>query len=202
MVTGNSGELLERQASTLAVLLIVVEPFVIGHCSRSGRGLTIGCPTPDNSVYILDSNLRPVPQGQVGVMWSGGCGVSQGYLNRPELTGERFKQDPFRSGCGVMYNTEDLGRMRIDREIEHFGRIDDQVKVKGFRVELDGVSASMQSCPGVVSACALLIDGELWGFYSPLDVPRSRVEDATTHIQPCYAVPSTFVALASLPLTR
>ena len=114
--------------------------------------LTIGVPTPGNAVYVLDEALRPLPRGQPGLMWAGGRGVSLGYLNRPALTAERYRPDPYalQQGCastsrlpadilkinarllhrGVMYNTGDLGRVRSDGRIEHLGRVDDQVKVK------------------------------------------------------------------------
>ncbi len=78
---------------------------------------------------------------------------------------------------------------------------DETVAEQGFRVELDGVSAAMHSCPGITSACALLIDGELHGFYAPDSVPASAVLKATRVLQPCYAVPARYLALAVLPLT-
>ena len=76
-------------------------------------------------------------------MWVGGIGVSDGYLNLPQKTAERWKPDPFISN-GMMFNTGDLGRWRKDGQLDHLGRADDQVKVKGFRVELDGVAAAMR----------------------------------------------------------
>ncbi|TFY69108.1 hypothetical protein EVJ58_g614 [Rhodofomes roseus] len=92
------------------------------------------------------------------------CG---GYLNRAELTASKFKPDPFGTPGSLMYNTGDIGRLRDDGELDHLGRIDDQVKIQGFRLELDGVSAAMRTCPGVDAACALLVDGELWGVLQP-----------------------------------
>ncbi|KAI1789702.1 acetyl-CoA synthetase-like protein [Ganoderma leucocontextum] len=169
------------------------------HCP--GGDVTIGCPTPNNSVYVLDDELQPLPCGEVGVMWAGGIGISLGYLNMPELTKTKFKPDPFRADGGMMYNTGDLGRLRADGKLDHLGRVDDQVKVKGFRVELDGVSAAMHACPGITSACALLIDGELHGFYAPDSVAAASVMEATMAVQPCYAVPAKYIALSMLPLT-
>jgi len=78
-------------------------------------------------------------------MWIGGIGVSNGYLNLPAKTAERWKKDPFVPGGGMMFNTGDLGRWRKDGQLDHMGRVDDQVKVKGFRVELDGVTAAMRA---------------------------------------------------------
>ncbi|PSR71741.1 hypothetical protein PHLCEN_2v12389 [Hermanssonia centrifuga] len=100
-----------------------------------------------------------------------------------------------------MFNTGDLGKWRSDGTLEHLGRIDDQVKVKGFRVELDGVSAAMQTCLVVDSAVALLIDAELWGFVTPVSADIELVIEATKKVQPYYAVPTQWVTLAELPHT-
>ncbi|EMD35698.1 acyl-CoA ligase [Gelatoporia subvermispora B] len=169
------------------------------HLHRVGAPLSIGGPTPNNRVYVLDEDLHPVPKGEVGMMWAGGLGVSKGYLNRPELNSCKFKHDPFFGG--IMFNTGDLGRVTDDGSLDHLGRLDEQVKVKGFRVELDGVSAAMRSTPGVISACALLIDAELWGFFSPKHIDASEVKCTVARCLPCYAVPETLVAMDALPLT-
>ncbi|KAF9803794.1 hypothetical protein IEO21_09559 [Rhodonia placenta] len=162
---------------------------------------TIGSPTPNNSVYVLDAELHPVPRGEPGVMWAGGYGVCQGYLNRPDLTTNKFTRDVFSPQGGMMYNTGDIGRRRPDGQLEHLGRVDDQVKIKGFRVELDGVSAAIRVCPGVMTACALLVGQDLWAFYTPDHVSASKVRTTVETLQPCYAVPSKYHALASMPLT-
>lgn len=120
-----------------------------------------------------------------------------------------------------MFNTGDLGRWRPDGQLEHLGRTDDQVKVKGFRVELDGVSNAMevsygahehrtnnhlttilQTHPAVKVAAALLIDNELWGFLTPEKVDIDEVKSAVAKIQPYYAVPTHFYALPVFPQTR
>ncbi|KAK0485905.1 amino acid adenylation domain-containing protein [Armillaria novae-zelandiae] len=150
--------------------------------------LSIGKPTPNNTVYILDEYLRPVPFGAPGVMWAGGKG--------------RFLPDPYVSDGGQMYNTGDIGKWREDGSLEHLGRIDNQVKIKGFRVELDGVSAAMQSCPEVTGACALLVGDDLVGFYTPSKVTMDGVRDAVTRILPWYSVPTKFISIPSLPLTK
>ena len=131
----------------------------------SGNTVSIGRPTPNNLVYILDEEMNPVPIGQVGIMWAGGAGITRGYVNLPEKTKERYQPDPFladgygfrfflyavrtlkRYTCSsLMFNTGDLGRWRPDGQLDHLGRIDDQVKVIGFRVELDGVAAALEVC--------------------------------------------------------
>ncbi|KAJ3555227.1 hypothetical protein NM688_g2696 [Phlebia brevispora] len=167
----------------------------------AGRPLSIGGPTPNNNVYVLDKEMRPVPIGQAGIMWAGGAGISKGYVNLPEKTAERYRLDPFTNDGRLMFNTGDLGRWRPDGTLEHLGRIDDQVKVKGFRVELDGVSAAMQTCPEVTSAVALLIDSELWGFVTPVAASTEAAAEATRKIQPYYAVPTRWITLAELPHT-
>ena len=99
--------------------------------------LTIGKPTPNNTVYILDDNLRPLPFGDKGEMWAGGDCVTAGYLANPELNADRYRDDPYRPGH-EMFRTRDLGRWTIAGELRHCGRVDDLVKICGF--ELDGVS--------------------------------------------------------------
>lgn len=118
-----------------------------------------------------------------------------------------------------MFNTGDLGIMKEDGSLVHMGRSDDQVKVKvstkfegptasdakpmkGFRVELDGVSAAIRACPGVVSACALLIKQDIWAFYTPPHIAIEDVRIAIARTQPYYAVPTQYKALSSIPLTR
>ncbi|KZT42672.1 nonribosomal peptide synthetase 12 [Sistotremastrum suecicum HHB10207 ss-3] len=167
----------------------------------AGSNLSIGTPTPNNTVYILDEQMKPVPIGEPGIMWAGGAGISRGYVNLPEKTAERYWLDPFLGNGSIMFNTGDLGRWRPDGQLEHLGRIDDQVKVKGFRVELDGVSAAMQTCSAITGAVALLIGTELWGFVTPAEVEVELVKAATARVQPYYAVPTRYITLESFPHT-
>ncbi|KAH9891683.1 nonribosomal peptide synthetase 12 [Cubamyces lactineus] len=166
-----------------------------------GEFLTIGGPVPNTNVYVLDENMQPVPIGEPGVMWAGGACVSKGYLNLPDKTAERYKLDPFTNDGSYMFNTGDLGRWRENGELEHLGRVDDQVKVKGFRVELDGVSAAMQTCPAVKNATALLIESELWGFVTPATVNTEEVKAAAAVVQPYYAVPTQYITMDDFPYT-
>ncbi|TFY80212.1 hypothetical protein EWM64_g3797 [Hericium alpestre] len=170
--------------------------------SVEGRDISIGRPTPNNNVYILDKNLVPVPIGEPGIMFAGGRCVSRGYINRPEITDERYKLDPFANDGSYMFNTGDLGRWRPDGTLEHLGRVDDLVKVKGFRVELDGVAAAMETCTDVKLAVALLVDSELWGFVTPANTDVSAVIAAASKVQPYYAVPTRFLALDEFPRTK
>ncbi|ROT35186.1 non-ribosomal peptide synthetase [Sodiomyces alkalinus F11] len=171
------------------------------HPHVPGQPLSIGKPTPNNNVYILSEDGVPVAVGEPGVMWAGGLGVTRGYVKLPEKTAEKYLPDPFKNDGSMMYNTGDLCRWMPDGTIDILGRADDQIKIKGFRVELDGVTASMNSCPAVGRAAALLIGDAIHGFVTPehcdLDVLREHVKGR----QPYYAVPSEFHRLAALPLT-
>ncbi|GLB38322.1 putative adenylate-forming reductase, a natural product biosynthesis enzyme that resembles non-ribosomal peptide synthetases, yet serves to modify one substrate, rather than to condense two or more building blocks [Lyophyllum shimeji] len=171
------------------------------HLHRPDKSFGIGGPTPNNTVYILDEERKPAKIGDVGVMWAGGSGVTRGYLNLPEKTAEKYKVDPFLNDGSLMFNTGDLGRWNRDGSLEHLGRVDHQVKIKGFRVELDGVASAMEHCPGVKVAAAILMDGELWGFFSPSTVLTEDVKSATARVQPYYATPTHFVPLDGFPET-
>ncbi|KAI1816179.1 acetyl-CoA synthetase-like protein [Poronia punctata] len=172
------------------------------HLHKPGQLLTIGKPLPNTTVYVLDDDENPVGIGEPGTMWAGGACVSAGYVNLPALTAARFKPDKFVQDGTMMFNTGDLGRWTKEGELIPLGRKDDQVKIKGFRVELDGVTAAIESVPGVTKACALVIDDKLWGFYSgnaPLH--EGDMRSAVGKILPYYAVPAEWIHIASIPLT-
>ncbi|KAI9148337.1 Adenylate-forming reductase [Paramyrothecium foliicola] len=172
------------------------------HLHKPGATLSIGRPNPNTNVYLLDENEKPVRIGEPGVMWAGGPGVSRGYLNLPELTAERYKVDKFTQDGRFMFNTGDLARWLEDGSLEPLGRKDDQVKISGFRVELDGVSRAIETCPTVVKACALKIGEKLWGFYSaPAPIEEDTLKQVVGHGLPFYAVPTTWKWLPTIPLT-
>ncbi|KAF4974003.1 hypothetical protein FZEAL_9047 [Fusarium zealandicum] len=166
-----------------------------------GDSLSIGQPTPNNTVYILNGDDEPVTVGDIGVMWAGGLGVSRGYIGLDDKTVVQYKTDPFANDGSTMYNTGDLGRWRPDGSLEIHGRVDDQVKVKGFRVELDGVSASLASAPGVSRAAALLVDGEIHGFICPSESDVTSIIKHMEQRQPYYAVPTHLHLIDDLPST-
>lgn len=166
-----------------------------------GAPLTIGRPTPNNNVYILDHDLKPVRDGEPGTMWAGGLGVSRGYISLPEQTAQMYKRDPFAADGSRMYNTGDLGRWTEDGSIAIIGRQDDQVKLKGFRVELDGVAASLSSFPQADRAAVLLVNNEMHAFVTPATLDPEDVKDHLAHRQPYYAVPTKWHFLPSMPLT-
>ncbi len=164
--------------------------------------LTIGRPTPNNTVYVLDQQRRPVPIGERGEMWAGGECVSAGYLGNPALTDERYAPDPFLGGGSRMFRTRDLGRWTADGELEHLGRTDDQVKIRGFRVEPSSVSAVLESLPGCARAVTLRRDARsLVSFVCPQDVDPDAARRAVADTLPYYCVPAAVVPLATLPET-
>ncbi len=126
--------------------------------TRSGT-LPLGRPLPNSRVYILDESRQSVPVGVEGELYIGGSGVARGYLNRPELTAEKFVPDPFSPDPGGrMYRTGDLARYLPDGNIEFCGRIDDQVKIHGYRVELGEIAGALREHPGVRDALVLASD--------------------------------------------
>jgi amino acid adenylation domain-containing protein len=171
------------------------------HDPRADR-LTIGRPTPNNTVYVLDEHGRPCAVGETGEMWAGGDCVSAGYLDNPELNAERYRPDPFLGGGRLMFRTRDLGRWTTDGELEHLGRTDDQVKVRGFRVELDSVSAVIESVPGCTRAVTLKLDDDhLVSFAAGSDVDPDEARWAVAAALPYYCVPTAVYPLATLPQT-
>jgi amino acid adenylation domain-containing protein len=170
--------------------------------SPTAARLTIGRPTPNNTVYVLDERGRPCRIGETGEMWAGGAGISAGYLGNPELNAERYRPDPFLGPGHLMFRTRDLGRWTFDGELEHLGRTDDQVKIRGFRVELDAVSAVLEAMPGCSRAATLKLDDRtLVSFVAPGDLSGTAARAAVAAALPYYCVPAAVLPLPRLPLT-
>ncbi len=174
---------------------------------RRGRPVTIGRPIANTRVYVLDRCRGPVPIGVGGELWIGGDGVSGGYLHRPELTAERFVDDPFVPG-GRMYQTGDLVRWRADGELQYLGRLDHQVKVRGFRIELGEIETALLAHPSVAHAVVVareraMGDIRLAAYVVPRGSAPSSAElgELLRRTIPEYMVPSAFVTLESMPLT-
>ncbi|HEY6798269.1 MAG TPA: amino acid adenylation domain-containing protein [Kineosporiaceae bacterium] len=164
--------------------------------------LSIGRPTPNNTVYVLDEHGMPCPIGEVGEMWAGGDCVSAGYLKNSALNAERYAPDPFLGGGRMMFRTRDLGRWTADGELEHLGRTDDQVKIRGFRVELDSVSAVLESVAGCEQAVTLKLDNEtLVSFVAPMTVDTQAARRAVAEALPYYCTPAFVHVLPELPVT-
>ncbi|HEX7242481.1 MAG TPA: amino acid adenylation domain-containing protein, partial [Longimicrobiaceae bacterium] len=178
---------------------------ITGADLEAGRGSVIGCAIPDLRIYLLDAHGEPVPVGVAGEMYVGGAGVGRGYLNREELTRERFLADPFRAGERV-YRSGDLARYRADGELEYLGRADQQVKVRGFRIEPGEIEAVLGRHPAVREAVAVVRedapgDRRIVAYVTGADSAAAELRaHASAHL-PEYMVPSAFVVLETLPLT-
>lgn len=122
-----------------------------------GQPVTIGTALPGYEAHVLDEQMRPVGPGQEGELYIGGGAVARGYLNRDELTAEKFLTNPF-GGSPRLYRTHDLVRPRADGEIEFLGRIDGQIKIRGFRVELSEIEAVLMEQPGIRNAAVGAFD--------------------------------------------
>ncbi|CAL9442438.1 Tyrocidine synthase 1 [Actinosynnema sp. ALI-1.44] len=178
------------------------EVTIVNTVSRyDGHRVTIGRPVPNSTVYILDEHLRPCRIGEIGEMWAGGACVTAGYLNNDVLTAQRYRPDPFLGGDHLMFRTRDLGRWTADGELEHHGRTDDQVKVRGFRVELDAVTSALETTEHCRKATTVVHDGTLVGFVSPATVDPDAARAAVARALPYYCVPSRVVPVDDLPLT-
>jgi amino acid adenylation domain-containing protein len=172
---------------------------------------SIGRPIWNTQIYILDPHRQPVPLGAAGEIYIGGAGVARGYLNREDLTAERFLRDPFSADPDArMYRTGDLGRWRSDGNIEYLGRNDSQVKIRGFRIELGEIEARLQEYAGLREAVVVARedqagDKRLVAYYVANEGDASlSVSELRAHLQqilPEYMVPAAYVQLEQLPLT-
>ncbi len=170
----------------------------------------IGRPISNTQIYILDSNLQPVPVGIPGELHIGGAGLARGYLNRPELTQEKFIPNPFSNySDSRLYKTGDLARYLPDGNIEYLGRIDNQVKIRGFRIELGEIETILTQNPQVQSSVIIAREDtpgnkRLVAYI----VPEKEATPTPNEMRQClkeklpeYMIPSAFVILESLPLT-
>ncbi|WP_460683538.1 amino acid adenylation domain-containing protein, partial [Modestobacter lapidis] len=126
---------------------------------RPGRPVTIGRPLPTYRITLLDDDRQPVPAGEVGEICVGGPGVARGYVNRPELTADRFIPDPRGIPGERIYRTGDLGRFTPEGELEYLGRADSEVKVRGHRVDLQEIESQLLVHPQVTAAVVTLLTG-------------------------------------------
>ncbi|MEU1503426.1 amino acid adenylation domain-containing protein [Kitasatospora sp. NPDC005748] len=167
-----------------------------------GRPVTIGRPISNTRTYIVDAALRPQPIGVPGELLLGGVQLARGYLNRAELTADRFVPDPFATEPGGrLYRTGDLARYRANGEIEYLGRLDHQVKIRGQRVELGEIEAVLAQAPGVAAAAVAVHDDQLVGYLVPAG---ADVEAAREHLRgrlPEHMRPVHWTTLETLPLT-
>jgi amino acid adenylation domain-containing protein/non-ribosomal peptide synthase protein (TIGR01720 family) len=176
---------------------------------EAGEGSVIGVPIPDLRLFVLDPYGSPVPIGVPGEMYVGGAGVSRGYLDRAELTAQRFVPDPFGVDGARLYRTGDLARRLENGDLEYLGRIDDQVKIRGFRIELGEIEAVLARHPGVSEAVVLAredagLDKRLVAYVVPTGSRTELIEPLKAHLRaklPEYMVPAHYVVLEQLPIT-
>ncbi|MDM0116965.1 amino acid adenylation domain-containing protein [Variovorax sp. J22R133] len=180
--------------------------FEVGDAVPERTVVPIGRPVANAQLYVLDAHLQPQPVNVPGELYVGGLGVGRGYLNRPDLTAERFVPNPFRPG-ERMYRTGDLARWLDDGVVEFIGRDDQQVKLRGFRVELGEIEAGLNACRGV-KMCAVLLREDVPGqrelvAYVTLDATTgANAHDLRTQLRarlPQQMVPATFVFLPQMP---
>jgi len=175
-----------------------------------GHTIPIGRPISNTGIYILDKNVQPVPIGVPGEIFIGGEGVTRGYLNRPELTAEKFILNPFGAETNErLYRTGDLGRFRADGTIEFLGRIDHQVKIRGHRVELQEIELAFSQHPAVREIVVVARedppgDRRLVAYVVSASKTKPTASELRRFAQdrlPEAMTPSVFVFLDELPLT-
>ncbi|MEW6738051.1 MAG: amino acid adenylation domain-containing protein, partial [Acidobacteriota bacterium] len=178
--------------------------------NRYGERIPIGKPISNIEIYLLDKYLQPVPIGVVGELYIGGDGLARGYLYRPDLTAERFIPNSFSKEAGArIYRTGDLARYLPDGNLEYLGRVDHQVKVRGFRIELHEIETVLKNYPLIQEAIVVVREDQpgnkqliAYIVTKGLEVPTNI--ELRTYLRerlPYYMVPSGFVMLDSMPLT-
>jgi len=183
----------------------------VAEVEDESRSIPIGRPVANTQIYILDRGLDITPVGSPGELYIGGDGLALGYIRRPELTAERFIPDPF-GGIGQrLYRTGDLAQYMPDGNIEFLGRIDQQVKLRGFRVELGEIEIVLQGHPAIQQAVVVARDGSLSSGEKRLvaylvsrpgqNVQAGELRAYLRDRLPDFMLPSVYLFIPTLPLT-
>ncbi|HCL51807.1 MAG TPA: non-ribosomal peptide synthetase, partial [Pseudomonas sp.] len=170
---------------------------------QPGGPLHIGVPVANTQVYVLDGQGQLLPPGAAGELYIGGQGVARGYFNQPQLSAERFVQDPFSSAPGArLYRTGDWVRWLSDGTLEYLGRNDDQVKIRGMRVELAEIEAALSRHPAVNEGVVMLREGQLHAWFTATHpvTPRA-LHDHLRDSLPVALLPVAYMQVAHWPLT-
>ncbi|NJN12721.1 MAG: amino acid adenylation domain-containing protein [Richelia sp. RM1_1_1] len=202
-------QLVNMYGITETTVHVTYRPLKLGDL-HLGLGSVVGRPIPDLQVYLLDQHLQPVPIGVPGEIYIGGAGLVRGYLNRPDLTTEKFIHNPFSNKPGArLYRSGDLARYLSNGDLEYLGRIDHQVKIRGFRIELKEIETVLVQHQAVREAVVLVPEAE--GSEKQLVayvVTRNKQIPTASELRrflkqhlPDYMVPSVFVMLDFIPLT-
>ncbi|MDX1874598.1 non-ribosomal peptide synthase/polyketide synthase [Mycolicibacterium sp. 120266] len=165
--------------------------------------VTLGHPVPGARIYLLGPDLSPVPPGAVGEIYVGGAQLARGYLGRHADTAARFVADPFGAGGERMYRTGDLARWTPDGAVAYLGRVDNQVKINGFRVELGEVEAALTALPGIADAVVTVRHQRLDSYVvgrAGSTIDPAAVRAAVADALPAHLVPATVTALGDIPL--
>ncbi|SPT57037.1 Dimodular nonribosomal peptide synthase [Actinomadura madurae] len=169
--------------------------------AATAPGSVIGVGIPDLRVYVLDGRLQPVPPGVVGELYVAGAGLARGYLNRPDLSAERFVADPHGEPGTRMYRTGDLGRWLKDGRLEYLGRADQQVQLRGFRIEPGEIESVLIKHETVQGAAVIVRDDRLIAYVVGNGVDTAELRRFAGRHLPGYMVPAAVVELDALPLT-
>jgi amino acid adenylation domain-containing protein len=200
-------EIVNMYGITETTVHVTYRRILSGDAEKEADSL-IGKPIPDLQIHLCDEHLQPVANGQPGEICIGGAGVALGYLNRPELTAERFIADPSGKEGARLYRSGDMALRRADGELVYLGRADRQVKINGFRIELAEVEAALSSFPGIAQVCVAPYtpaDGtpRLVAYYvTPAAFASSRELGEFLAVRlPAHMRPAFYIPLDVLPLT-
>lgn len=175
---------------------------------RRNQKVNIGKAICDTHLYILDDNMLQVPAGTAGELYIGGVGVARGYLNKDEITRDRFIQNPFTSNPETIYKTGDIVKLNDDDDLEFLGRADSQIKIRGFRVELGEVETALRTIPTIQSCCVVESTGasakQLFAYYTTTTgttqfLTEDELRSRLSTILPSYMLPNRYIRLEEIP---